>query len=213
MASYDPEFYEPPKSAPGYDDARPGQRGCFFYGCVIAGVLSVLLIIAWLLGGYLAYRALLRLPRAIHLQDADGIAQGSGLRGAAQRCGRPVQGVPPGGQRWDRDRAAGPVRGRPQCAGRRDSPKLKGRVFFTVGGEKIKGQVSIPLDVFMDTSLTRPISQRRGGVQGVALGRRAGRDPGLARGQREAVSRTAHGRPAQEEPGQGRLQESRRTPR
>ena len=45
MASYDPEFYEPPKSPPGYDEARPRQRGCFFYGCVIASVLTVLLII------------------------------------------------------------------------------------------------------------------------------------------------------------------------
>ncbi len=45
MASYDPEFYEPPKSPPRYDEARPRQRGCLFYGCVIAGVLTVLLII------------------------------------------------------------------------------------------------------------------------------------------------------------------------
>src|SRR5205823_1907168 len=45
MATYDPEFYEPPKTSSGYDDARPKQRGCFFYGCVIASVLTVLLII------------------------------------------------------------------------------------------------------------------------------------------------------------------------
>ena len=34
-------------------------------------------------------------------------------------------------------------------------PKLKGRVFFASGGEKVKGQVSIPLADFIDTGLTR----------------------------------------------------------
>src|SRR5208283_4944354 len=46
MASYDPEFDHAPKFSPEYDDSRPKQRGCFFYGCVIASVLAVLLIIA-----------------------------------------------------------------------------------------------------------------------------------------------------------------------
>src|SRR5271157_5330685 len=46
MASYDPEFDHAPKFSPEYDDSRPRQRGCFFYGCVIASVLAVLLIIA-----------------------------------------------------------------------------------------------------------------------------------------------------------------------
>ena len=46
MASYDPEFDQVPKFSPEYDSSRPRQRGCFFYGCVIASVLAVLLIIA-----------------------------------------------------------------------------------------------------------------------------------------------------------------------
>ena len=46
MASYDPEFDHAPKFSPEYDDSRPRQRGCFFYGCVIASVLAVLMIIA-----------------------------------------------------------------------------------------------------------------------------------------------------------------------
>src|SRR5271166_6632228 len=46
MASYDPEFDHAPKFSPEYDDSRPRQRGCFFYGCVISSVLAVLMIIA-----------------------------------------------------------------------------------------------------------------------------------------------------------------------
>ena len=46
MASYDPEFDNAPKFSPEYDDSRPRQRGCFFYGCVIASVFAVLTIIA-----------------------------------------------------------------------------------------------------------------------------------------------------------------------
>ncbi|WP_165226713.1 hypothetical protein [Aquisphaera insulae] len=56
MASYDPEFYEAPKSSPEYDATRPRQRGCFFYGCVIASVLAVLLIIALAVLAFLALR-------------------------------------------------------------------------------------------------------------------------------------------------------------
>src|SRR5437763_12548060 len=60
MATHDPEFYEAPKFSPEYDEPRPRQRGCFFYGCVIASVLAVLLILALAVGGYLVYRALNR---------------------------------------------------------------------------------------------------------------------------------------------------------
>jgi len=46
MASYDPEFYQAPKFSAEFDEPRPRQRGCFFYGCVIASILTVLLLIA-----------------------------------------------------------------------------------------------------------------------------------------------------------------------
>jgi len=60
MATHDPEFYESPKFSPEQDEYRPKQRGCFFYGCVIASVLTVLLIIALALGAFLFYRFLSR---------------------------------------------------------------------------------------------------------------------------------------------------------
>lgn len=56
MASYDPEFYQAPKFSAEYDAAAPKQRGCFFYGCVIASVLTILLVIALALGAFFMYR-------------------------------------------------------------------------------------------------------------------------------------------------------------
>src|SRR3954454_8064004 len=60
MATDDPEFYQAPKFSAEYDELRPRQRGCFFYGCVIASVLTVLLILALAIGAYMVYRALNR---------------------------------------------------------------------------------------------------------------------------------------------------------
>lgn len=56
MASHDPEFDQAPKFSPEYDNSRPRQRGCFFYGCVIASVLAVLLIIALAVLAYIGMR-------------------------------------------------------------------------------------------------------------------------------------------------------------
>jgi len=56
MASYDSEFDQAPKFSPEYDNSRPRQRGCFFYGCVIASVLAVLLIIALAVLAYIGMR-------------------------------------------------------------------------------------------------------------------------------------------------------------
>src|SRR5262249_36955596 len=60
MATDQPEFYQAPKFSAEYDELRPKQRGCFFYGCVIASVLTVLLILALAVGAYMVYRALNR---------------------------------------------------------------------------------------------------------------------------------------------------------
>ncbi len=44
--SHDPEFYQSPKFSPDKAEAPPRQRGCFFYGCIIASVLALLMLIS-----------------------------------------------------------------------------------------------------------------------------------------------------------------------
>ena len=46
MSTNDPEFYQAPKFTPEQYQAPPRQRGCFFYGCIIASVLALLMAIS-----------------------------------------------------------------------------------------------------------------------------------------------------------------------
>jgi len=56
MSIDDPEFYQAPKFTPEPPQALPKQRGCFFYGCLIASVLAVLMVILVAALTFFAYR-------------------------------------------------------------------------------------------------------------------------------------------------------------
>src|SRR5436309_7502242 len=149
MATHDPEFYESPKFSPEMDEYRPKQRGCFFYGCVIASVLTVLLIIALAVGAFVFYRFLSRtveqytsptpreLPKVQITEDQ--------RKEVVDRFKAFREGVKDG-------TASEPLilTGDDLNALVEDTPELKGKVFFSVEGEKVKGQVSIPLSKIMD---------------------------------------------------------------
>jgi hypothetical protein len=54
--------YSKPPGLEPYDavvEPPPKERGCFFYGCIIASVLAVLMLLALALGGYFGYKAYL----------------------------------------------------------------------------------------------------------------------------------------------------------
>jgi hypothetical protein len=154
MATDDPEFYQAPKFSPEYDEYRPKQRGCFFYGCVIASVLAVLLIVALAVGAYMVYRKFNQLledytataPRELPKLEVDEEER----EAVVDRF------------KAFRDAIKNGTATEPLVLTEDDLnalieevPELKGRVHFTVEGDKIKGQVSIPLSVFMDTNMTR----------------------------------------------------------
>jgi hypothetical protein len=154
MATHDPEFYESPKFSPEPDELRPKQRGCFFYGCVIASVLTVLLIIALALGAFVFYRFLSRTveqytsptPRELpKVQISEDHRKEVMDRFKAFR-----EGVKDG-------TASEPLilTGDDLNALVEETPELKGKVFFSVEGEKIKGKVSIPLSNLMDIGMLR----------------------------------------------------------
>jgi hypothetical protein len=59
MSTNDPEFYQAPKFTPEPPQAPlPKQRGCFFYGCIIASILAVLFVILMGVIGFFGYRFL-----------------------------------------------------------------------------------------------------------------------------------------------------------
>ena len=58
MSTNDPEFYQTPKFSPEHYEAPPRQRGCFFYGCIIASVLALLMAILVAVIAFVGYRML-----------------------------------------------------------------------------------------------------------------------------------------------------------
>jgi hypothetical protein len=147
MATQDPEFYEAPKFSPEYYEPIPRQRGCFFYGCVIASVLMVLLLIALALGAFFFYRlatqirdeytstAPAELPK-IEISEEE-------LNSARQRIETFRAGLD----------SNSPVK--PLVLNSDDlnalieqNPDLKGTVYAKIVGDKLKAQVSLPLDRF-----------------------------------------------------------------
>ncbi len=145
MASYDPEIEHAPKFSPEYDDSRPRQRGCFFYGCVIAGVLAVLMIIALAVLAFFAMRF---------------------FSGLVEEWTSPVPAELPRVQVSDEERKS--VRERVDAFRKaleegtaadplvlnsddlnaliEENPNLRGRLFVRVEGDKLKAQISFPLE-------------------------------------------------------------------
>ena len=145
MASYDPEFYPSPKSQTGYDDARPRQRGCFFYGCVIASVLTVLLIIMLAVLAFISVRffyglvdqwtspAPTELPSVQSSEDERKTVRDRILEfRTAIEAGTAVDPLV--------------LTSEDLNALIEDSPDFRGKVYARVEGDKLKAQISIPLD-------------------------------------------------------------------
>jgi hypothetical protein len=145
MASYDPEFYEAPKSPPGYGEPQPRQRGCFFYGCVFASVFSLLLIVGLgvltYLGVRVAYRfidewtstAPMELPKVQITEDQRKSVKDrvDTFRDALEK-GKAVEPLI--------------LTGDDLNALIEDSADFRGKIHARVEGDKLKAKISFPLD-------------------------------------------------------------------
>ena len=145
MGSHDPEFENAPKFSPEYDDSSPRQRGCFFYGCVIASVLTVLMIIALAVLAFFATRwfsrfvedwtspAPMELPR-VQLDDQE-------RKDVRERVDAFRKAI-------DAGTASDPLvlTSDDLNALIEENPKLRGRLVTRVEGDKLKGQISFPLE-------------------------------------------------------------------
>ena len=132
-----------------YDpEPAPRQHGCFFYGCIIAVVLVVLVVAIALMGGYYVYHRLtqavlpytseapMELPK-VELTEAQSEAIRQRFKEFKQALdtGKPVEPL---------ILTADDI----NCL-ITDDPNFKGHVFVTIEDDKLKGQVSIPLDAFL----------------------------------------------------------------
>ncbi len=145
MASYDPEFYQAPKFSAEYDESRPKQRGCFFYGCVISSILAVLLLIALAVSAFFLMRFFsnfveewtsptpMVLPR-LEIPEED-------RQSVRQR-------VDEFRKAFDEGTAVEPLvlTSDDLNALIEESEDVRGKVVAKIVGDKLKAQVSIPLD-------------------------------------------------------------------
>jgi hypothetical protein len=153
MASANLDLSDYRKFAPPYDEP-PRQRGCLFYGCIIAGILSLLVLIAVGVGVLFVYRWFERvleeytatapreLPRVeMAAEQRQTLRERVEAFRAAIKEGRPTEPLVLSSEDLN--------------ALIDENPDLKGKVYVAINQEKLKGQVSIPLNNFPSFGLTR----------------------------------------------------------
>lgn len=135
-----PENYTPA----GYPPPPPASRGCFFYGCIFAAVLAVLGILAVgavFYAGYHYYSKMLveytsTAPATIpQVKLTDEQRKSLDERWAAFR--KSVEEGKAAEVSLNSDELNTLVS---------ENDKLKGKVYFTIKGDQVTGQVSIPLE-------------------------------------------------------------------
>jgi hypothetical protein len=142
----DPDFYQTPKFSPE-SQPPPRQHGCFFYGCIIATILTVMMLVLIGAVSYLLYRTFTQYveqytdtaPRELPKVDIPAEKR-EALKKHVDEFRKAV----------DEGKAVEPLvlTGDDLNALIEEEPQLKGKVFLRIEGNELKGQVSIPLDAF-----------------------------------------------------------------
>jgi hypothetical protein len=144
MSTTDPEFYQAPKFTPEPPYALPKQRGCFFYGCIIASILAVLMAILVGVVLFLGYRFLNRMvdqytstaPRQIPKVEMPA-EQRQTLKDRVEAFRKAVDaGSPTEPLVLTSDDLNALID---------ENEELKGIIYVKLEGNEVKGQVSIPL--------------------------------------------------------------------
>jgi hypothetical protein len=145
MSTNDPEFYQAPKFSPEQYQAPPRQRGCFFYGCIIASVLALLLLILLGVSIYLGVRWLNKMvdtytataPRdlpKVQMPEEERKA----LKSRVEAFRKAVnEGTPTDTLVLTSDDLNALIE---------EEPELKGKIYVKIEGDEVKGTVSMPLD-------------------------------------------------------------------
>ncbi len=145
MSTNDPEFYQAPKFTPEPPQALPRQRGCFFYGCIIASILALLLAILMAVIGLLWFTALSNqlvdeytlgtAPRQLPKVEMPA-EQRQTLKDRVEAFRKAVDaGTPTEPLVLTSDDLNALIE---------ENPELKGKIYVKIEGDEIKGQVSIP---------------------------------------------------------------------
>jgi hypothetical protein len=145
MSTTDPDFYQAPKFTPEPPQAVPRQRGCFFYGCIIALVLALLMAILLAVVAFFGYRFFGQLvedytsktPRELPKVEMPEEKR-QALDAQVEAFQKAVEsGAPTDPLVLNSDDLNALIE---------KNPDFKGKVYVKIEGDEIKGQVSIPLE-------------------------------------------------------------------
>jgi hypothetical protein len=145
MSTNDPEFYQAPKFTPEPLNAAPKQRGCFFYGCLIAGILAILMVILVGVIAFFGYRFLGQMieqytsttPRQLPKVEMPE-EERQNLKDRVETFRKAVEaGTPTDVLVLTSDDLNALIE---------ENADLKGLIHVKIEGDEVKGQVSIPLD-------------------------------------------------------------------
>jgi hypothetical protein len=144
MATSDHEFDQARRfSAEDYEPPR--QRGCFFYGCIIASVLALLLVIIVGVVGYAFYKWL---NGVVQEYTATAPRELPKVEMPAEQRATVMERFETFRKAVDAGTPTEPLvlTGDDINALIEETPQLKGKIYVTIEGERLKGQLSIPLD-------------------------------------------------------------------
>jgi hypothetical protein len=159
MSTNDPEFYQAPKFSPESYAPAPRQRGCFFYGCLIASILAVLMVILVGVLGFVAYRVMNQWvdeftatqPRELPKVEMPA-EQRESLKDRVESFRKAVE-------------AGSPIE--PLVLTSEDlnalieeNPNFKGKIYVKIEGDQVKGQVSYPTDALAKIPLLSMLKGR-----------------------------------------------------
>jgi hypothetical protein len=145
MPNNDPEFHQTPKFSPEQYEAPPRQRGCFFYGCIIASVLALLMAI---LVGIMAFVGYRYLSQMVETYTATAPEQLPKVDMSAEKRKELKDRVEAFRKAVDAGTATEPLilSSDDLNALIEENDELKGTVYIKVEGDEVKGRVSFPLD-------------------------------------------------------------------
>jgi hypothetical protein len=154
MASYDPEFHNAAKAPPVFFDSAPKRNGCWFYGCVFVIVSLVIALLGLAVFAFVIYRTLTQYVEDYTAEAPIALPKveipEERRKSAVDRARKFRDDV-----KANRKTAPLVLTGDDLNALVQASPKFKDRVYLAIVGDKIKARVSLPLDEFLNTSMTR----------------------------------------------------------
>jgi hypothetical protein len=138
------DLFESPKVSPGVEPPKT-QHGCFFYGCLAAIVLALLMALVVGIAGYYGYRTYLRFVEAYTSPNPLVMPK---VEMAPEERKALVDRVDAFQKGLEKGEDVEPLvlTGDELNAVLAEKSEVKDRVYFVIEGNTLKGQVSLPLD-------------------------------------------------------------------